>query len=76
MLAKLGDVVVWPRDLRSSDVVGAARTFNQTIREYVRAGEATGATKLCVFESIFSPAALAMDGFYTIPKAFAQETVF
>lgn len=65
---KLGDVKVWPRDMRFSDHIGASRLASQSVRQFLGGP----ATNDAVFEVQFNPVSRAMIKAHRVPKVFQK----
>lgn len=68
LIEKLGDIKVWPKDMRFVDHTGAAKHASQTIRQFL-----TGPpTENAVFEVNFNPLSHAMIKAHSVPKVFQK----
>lgn len=68
LIAKLGKVEVWPRNMQETGHATAARVAVSTVGEMF----AEASAELGVFEENFCPITRSMEGEYAIPKAFQK----
>lgn len=66
LVEKLGEVEIWPRDLREVEHTSAARLSSKKIRQFL----SEAASEKSVFETRFASVFHAMEGAYRVPRPF------